>query len=114
MKMATASVIPLPDNHNAGPLRFAAEDAAVVLIVNVATPEVAPVIETGDVPPKLSVGRFVAPLGEEVIDALSATLPVKPFAGCTVIFDVFPLPAPFVTVTAVQEVLNVGGCRLMV
>lgn len=114
MKMVTARVMPLPGNQRDGLVSFLADDAAVVLIVNVALPELALLIETGDVVPKLRVGGYCAPLGDEVMDALSVTLPVKPFAGCTVIVEMFPLVAPFVTVTPVPDTPKVGGGRVIV
>jgi hypothetical protein len=82
--------------------------AAVVEMVRVAVPAVAPVILTGLVEPKLSVGRFVALVGLEVTVAVSATLPVKPPAGVTVMVEVFPVVAPAVTETAVPEIVMLG------
>ena len=75
--------------------------AAVVEMVSVAVPAVVPVMPTGVVEPKLSVGRYCAPAGLEVTAAVSVTLPVKPPAGVTVIVEVFPVVAPGATVTAV-------------
>lgn len=66
---------------------------AVVLIVRVACPTVAPLILTGIVAPKLKVGRFTAPDGREVSVAVSATLPVNPPPGVTVIVEVLPVVA---------------------
>jgi hypothetical protein len=90
-----------------GRTREALEDA-VVLMVSVAVPAVAPVILTGLVEPKLNVGGYWAPDGLEVIAAVSATFPVKPPAGVTVIVDVFPVVTPGVTVTAVLLKANEG------
>ena len=56
---------------------------------------------TGLVAPKLKVGTCWAPLGLEVIVAVSTTLPVKPPLGITVIIDVFPVVSPGAVVTAV-------------
>jgi hypothetical protein len=64
---------------------------AVVETVRVAVPALAPVIMTGLVEPKLTVGRSCAPTGLDVTAAVSVTLPVKPPLGVTVIVDV-PLP----------------------
>jgi hypothetical protein len=55
---------------------------------------------TGVVDPKLNVGKFTAPPGLTVSAAVSATLPVKPPLGVTVIVDVLPVVAPRVTVIA--------------
>jgi hypothetical protein len=70
-------------------------------MVSVAVPAVVPLMLTGVVEPKLNVGRYCAPVGLEVTAAESATLPVKPPAGVTVIVEVFAVVAPFATVTAV-------------
>jgi hypothetical protein len=73
----------------------------VVEMVRVAIPAAALVIFTGLVEPKLNVGGSWAPLGLEVIVAVSATLPVNPPLGVTVIVEVLPLVAPGLTDTAV-------------
>jgi hypothetical protein len=80
--------------------------AAVVEIVRVAVPAAVPVMLTGLVEPKLRMGRFCAPLGLEVTAAVSATLPVKPPDGVTVMVDVFPVAAPAVTVSAVPVIVK--------
>ena len=49
---------------------------------------------------RLSVGRNCAPLGADVITAVSATFPVNPPLGVTVIVDVLAVVAPGVTLTA--------------
>jgi hypothetical protein len=79
-----------------------------VVTVSVAVPALVPVILTGVVDPKLSVGGIPV-VGLSA--AVSATLPVKPFAGVTVIVDVFPVVAPGATVTAVPTTVKlvVGG-----
>jgi len=64
---------------------------------------------TGLVEPKLKLGGYWAPLGLEVIEAESATPPVNPPPGVTVIVEVFPVVAPGATVTAVPLIANVGG-----
>jgi hypothetical protein len=64
---------------------------------------------TGLFPPKLSVGRFCAPLGLEVTAAVSATLPAKPPVDVKVTVDTFPVVAPGVTVTAVPVMVKPGG-----
>jgi hypothetical protein len=68
--------------------------AAVVLIVRVAEPAADPIMLTGLVEPKLSVGRFAAPAGLDVRVAASVTVPVNPLVGLTVMVAEFPLVAP--------------------
>ena len=82
--------------------------AAVVDMVRVAVPPAALVMVTGLVEPKPRVGRYCAPVGLEVIAAVKTTLPVKPPDGVTVIVEVFPVIAPWATVTAVPAMVNVG------
>jgi len=67
---------------------------ALVLMVRVAEPAIDPVMLTGLLEPKLSVGRFAAPEGLDVRAAVSATLPVNPLVGLTVMVVEFPLVAP--------------------
>jgi hypothetical protein len=79
-------------------------------MVSVAVPAEAPVMLTGVVEPKLKVGASAAPVGLEVIAAVSATLPVKPPAGVTVM--VLVPAAPGVTVAGLNgegESVNPGG-----
>jgi hypothetical protein len=73
-----------------------------------AVPEVTLVMLTGVVEPKLRVGGYWAPDGLDVTAAVSATLPVKPPLGVTVIVDVFPVVAPAVTVTDVPLIVKAG------
>jgi hypothetical protein len=82
---------------------------AVVVTVRVAVAGLAPVITTGLVEPKLKVGKLTAPLGLDVIAALSVTEPVKPPIGETVMVEALPAVAPGATVTAVPLIVNVGG-----
>ena len=82
--------------------------AAVVVIVSVAVPAEVPVMLTGLVEPKLKVGGYCAPVGLEVTAAVSATLPVKPPVGVTVMAEVFPVVAPGETVTAVPLIVKLG------
>ena len=82
--------------------------AAVVETVRVAVPAVVPVMLTGVVDPKLKVGGYWAPFGLAVTTAVSATLPVKPPLGVTVIIEVFPVVAPGETVTAVPLTVKLG------
>ena len=82
---------------------------AVVAMVNVAVPALKPVMFTGVVEPKLNVGAFTAPLGSEVSAAVSATLPVNPPVGVTVMVDVFPVVAPAATVTGVPVIVKPGA-----
>jgi len=66
--------------------------AAVVEMVRVAVPAEAPVIFTGLVEPKPTVGRSWAPVGLDVTAAVRVTLPVKPPLGVTVIVEVAVCP----------------------
>jgi hypothetical protein len=84
-------------------------DCGVVVIVSVAVPALAPVIETGVVVPNENVGRSAAPVGLEVRAAVSATLPVNPPLGVTVIVEVFPVAAPGARVSAVPTIAKLGG-----
>ena len=99
-----ASVAP-PAAYQGTPGRLgwtsAALVAAVVVMVRVAVPAGVPVMLAGLVEPKLKEGRYWALAGLEVTEAVSATLPVKPPAGVTVMVDVFPEVAPGARVTAV-------------
>jgi hypothetical protein len=83
---------------------------AVVEIVSVAFPAVDPVMLTGVVEPKLRVGRSTAPVGLDVMAAVSATLPVKPKSpfGVTVMAEEFPVVTPGVTVTGVPLTMKLG------
>ena len=83
--------------------------AAVVLMVRVAVSAVAPVILTGLVVPKLKVGGSLPPVGPDVTEAVSVTLPVKPPLGVTVTVEVFPVVAPGETVTGVPVTVKLGG-----
>ena len=87
-------------------------DAAWVVTVSVAMPALLPLMVTGEVDPKLRLGRFEALLGDEVRIAVSVTLPVNPACGVTVMVDVLPLVAPAVTVTAVAATFRVGTAEL--
>jgi len=78
-------------------------------MVRVAVPAVVPVMLTGLVEPKLKVGGYCAPVGLEVTEVVSATLPVKPPAGVRVIVDVLAVDAPGLTVTAVPLTVKLGG-----
>ena len=82
--------------------------AAVVEMVRVAVPALEPVIETGLVEPKLKLGISCAPLGLEVIAAVSETAPVNPPVGVTVIVETFPVSAPGSRVTAVPLMVRFG------
>ena len=86
---------------------------AVVEMVRVAVPAIAPVMFTGVVVPKLKVGGCVPPVGMVVAVAVSTTLPVKPPAGFSVIVDVLPVVAPAATVTEEPVTEKVAG-RMMV
>jgi hypothetical protein len=78
-------------------------------MVRVAVPAATPVMLTGVVEPKLKVGRFTAPVGLDVTAAVSATLPVKPPAGVTVMAEVFPVVAPGARVTLVPARVKPGA-----
>jgi len=78
--------------------------------VSVAVPAATPVILTGLVEPKLSVGGSCAPAGLDVKAAVKATLPVKPPLGFTLIVEVFPVVAPGLLMeTAVPETVKLGA-----
>jgi len=83
-------------------------ELAFVVMVRVAFPAAVPVMLTGVVEPKLNVG-WTPPEGPDVMAAVSVTLPEKPPLGVIVIAEVFPVVAPETTVTAVPEIVNVGG-----
>jgi len=83
-----------------------AEEAAVVEMVSVAVPALALVMLTGVVELKLRVGGYWAPAGLDVMLAASATLPVKPPLGVTLIVEVFPAVAPRETVTDVPPMVK--------
>jgi hypothetical protein len=63
-------------------------------MVRTAVPAPVPVIITGFVAPKLSVGRSCAPVGLEVRAAVNSIVPVKPLFGVMVIVEEFPVDAP--------------------
>jgi hypothetical protein len=64
---------------------------------------------TGVVEPKLKVGGYCALAGLDVIAAVSATLPVKPPLGVSVMVEVLPVVAPGATVTGVPVMMRLGG-----
>jgi hypothetical protein len=70
----------------------------VVVIVRVAVAAVGSV----------KAGRCWALDGLEVTAAVSATFPVKPPAGVTVMVELFPMVAPEETVTAVPLTVKAG------
>jgi hypothetical protein len=80
----------------------------VVEMVRLAVPAAAPKMLTGLAPPKLNVGEPTAPAGLDVMAAASATLPVNPPTGVTVMVEVFTLAAPGATETAVPVIVKVG------
>jgi hypothetical protein len=116
-KSKIQTTVAAPDANQGFPGRFGwtsvALVAAVVEMVRVAVPAAVPVMFTGVVEPKLSVGGYWAPGGLEVTEAVNATLPVKPSAGVTVIVDVFPLVAPETTLTAVPLSVKPGVVALV-
>lgn len=113
-KMRQANVAPLAAYQGTS-LDFGLTEAAVVAAVldtvSVPVPAVTPVMLTGDVVPKLKVGRSVAPVGLVAIDAAKATLPVKPPLGVTVIVAVLPVVAPGELMVMAPLLVNakVGG-----
>ena len=92
-------------------MKNAAPVAAVVKMVRVAVSVDVPVILTGLVEPKLTVGESSAPAGLDVITAVKATLPVHPPEGVTVIVEVFPVVLG-ATVTAVPLTVKLGADKL--
>jgi hypothetical protein len=86
--------------------------AAVVVMVRVAVPGKLLVMLTGLFELKLNSGILCAFAGRPVIAAESATLPVKPPLGVTVIVEVFPVIAPAGTSTGVPEIVK-SGSRLV-
>jgi hypothetical protein len=86
----------------------------VVVIVSVAVAALDPVMLTGLVDPKLSVGVLVALAGLDVIAAVSVTAPVKPPAGVTVRLDVLPVAAPAARATGAPPILKLCGSGVMV
>jgi hypothetical protein len=84
-------------------------EAAVVAMVSVAVPAAAPAMLTGVVVPKLRVGRLTAPLGLEVMAAVSATLPAKPPAGAMVMVEALPVVAPGAKEALVPATAKLGG-----
>ena len=81
--------------------------------MSVAVPAALPVMFTGLLEPKLKVGGYWAPFGLDVTDAVSATLPLKPPAGVTVIVEVFPVVAPGIADTAMPLIVKLGGTFTM-
>jgi hypothetical protein len=109
-KTRQANVVP-PATYQGAPLDFGrTKDAvvgAVVVTVSVPVPAVAPVMSTGDVVPKLKVGRFVAPDGLEARVAVKVTFPVKPPLGKTLIVVVLPVVAPGELIVMAPPLVNV-------
>lgn len=87
--------------------------SAVTVMVSVAVPVAAPVMETGAVAPKMNVGRSCAPVGLLVSAAVKATLPVKPPLGVTVTVAVFPVVARGATASDVAAMANAGALKAM-
>jgi hypothetical protein len=85
------------------------EELAVVTIVRVPAPAALPAIARGPVELKLKVGGVTAPLGPVVRAAVSATLPVKPPVGVTVMVEVLPTVAPAAMLTAVLLIVKLGN-----
>jgi hypothetical protein len=77
-------------------------------MARVAVPAEAPVMLTGLVAPKLNVGGFTLPVGLVVMAAVSATAPVKPPEGATVMVEMFPVLAPGATETAAPVIEKLG------
>jgi len=82
---------------------------AVVLMVRVAVPGKMLVMLTGPVERKPNVGILCTFAGLPVMAADSATLPVKPPLGVTVIVEVLPVTAPGATITGVPEIAKPGS-----
>ena len=105
-----ASTLPVPYHGIRLPTgRFElAVAAAVVVMVIVAVAALVPPMFTGEVLPKLTVGRYCAPCGLDVTAAVSATDPVNPPPGVTVMVEVLPVVAPGARLTAVPAMEIVG------
>lgn len=76
--------------------------------MRVAVPALGPRMLTGVVEPKLSVGEF-APDRLEAMLAVSATFPVNPFTGVTLMIDVLPEVAPAATAKAAPLTVKLGS-----
>jgi hypothetical protein len=119
-KRRTQARVALPAAYHEVPGRWGlarnALDGAVVDIVRVAVPAVAPVRFTGLVEPKARVGRYCAPAGMVVIAAVNPTLPVKPPLGATVMVEEFPSVAPGPTLRDVALIVNpaTGGAATVI
>ena len=80
-----------------------------MVTVSTALPLDTPVMMTGLVEPKLSVGASTDPTGDDAMVAVSVTLPVNPPLGVTVIVEVLPVTAPGLTVREVAVTMYVAG-----
>ena len=83
-------------------------ELAVVEIVMLAVPALAPVMLTGEVEPKANVGGLMAPVGLDVTATVSTTLPVNPLLGVMVTVEALPVVAPAPTDTAEPATVNAG------
>jgi hypothetical protein len=81
---------------------------AVVVMVRVAVPGRVLVMVTGLVEPMPNVGILCAFAGLLVMAADSATMPVKPPLGVTVIVEMLPVIAPGTTTTGVPVIVKPG------
>jgi hypothetical protein len=88
-----AAATPPVDGQNSFSTSFFAEVAAVVLIVSVEV--TAPLVISTEAGDKLQVARAVEAFDVNV--QASATVPVNPLEGVTVMVDVFPVVAPGLT-----------------
>jgi hypothetical protein len=83
--------------------------AGVVEMVSLAVPVRAPAMVTGEVEPKLAVGKSDAPDGPPLITALRTTLPLNPLAGVMAMVEVFPVVAPGETVIPVPLTVKLAS-----
>ena len=78
-------------------------------MVRTAVPDPEPLMTTGFVEPKLSVGGSCAPAGLDVMVAVNSMEPVNPPLGAMVIVEELPETAPGYTEAAVPLMAKVGG-----
>jgi hypothetical protein len=88
-----AAATPPVDGQNSFFASFFADVAAVVVMVSVEVR--APLVISTEAGDKLQVAGFVEAF--DVNAQVSATVPVKPLEGVTVMVDVFPVVAPELT-----------------
>jgi hypothetical protein len=97
--------MPLPFGLNAGSSSFAV--CAVVLMVRVAVAALVPVM-LAEAAEQVGLSAVSAPLGPEVTEQVRATVPVKAFAGVTVMVEVPVAPCEAI-VTLVPARVKLGA-----